>query len=204
MLKKLPKELTTVTRLSKALALILFVALPFTGFYYGRLYQQSLDAQFKPPLMKMGQLMDQPKAPTGDSLNVDLWKEFKDPSGEFAFNFPQNWLISFEQSATYKDRMDIKLMGPEGEIDVIWADSYGGACDNPGYEKMTIKSGEETVCHAAHVNVEGKPNNTEFWQLQKPFQPNKGLGIYVNAYSFNKNREIILKIIQSFNFDLTK
>ncbi len=39
---KLPKELTTVTPFSKALAVILFITLPFFGFYLGLLYQKSL------------------------------------------------------------------------------------------------------------------------------------------------------------------
>ena len=32
---KLPKSLTTVTTLSKTVAMMLFVALPFVGFYFG-------------------------------------------------------------------------------------------------------------------------------------------------------------------------
>lgn len=39
---KLPKWLTTVTPFSKALAMILFIALPFLGFYLGTKYQQQV------------------------------------------------------------------------------------------------------------------------------------------------------------------
>jgi len=39
---KLPESLTTVTPLSKTLAMILFVLLPFIGFYFGTLYQKSV------------------------------------------------------------------------------------------------------------------------------------------------------------------
>ncbi len=41
---KLSKNWTTVTPLSKAIALALFVALPFIGFALGRNYQKNLDA----------------------------------------------------------------------------------------------------------------------------------------------------------------
>lgn len=41
---KLSKKWTTVTPLSKAIALALFVALPFIGFALGRNYQKNLDA----------------------------------------------------------------------------------------------------------------------------------------------------------------
>lgn len=39
---KLPKWLTTVTPFSKALAMILFIAFPFLGFYLGMKYQEKL------------------------------------------------------------------------------------------------------------------------------------------------------------------
>lgn len=43
---KLPKSFTTVTPFSKAIAMALFVALPFIGFYLGMQYQKST-TQFK-------------------------------------------------------------------------------------------------------------------------------------------------------------
>lgn len=42
---KLPKELTTVTRLSKALALTLFITLPILAFSFGMKYQKGIDEQ---------------------------------------------------------------------------------------------------------------------------------------------------------------
>jgi len=46
----LPKSLTTVTSLSKTLALLLFIALPIIGFYLGIHYQKALndEALFMP------------------------------------------------------------------------------------------------------------------------------------------------------------
>ncbi len=38
---KLPRSLTTVTRLSKTVALIMFIALPIVAFYLGIRYQQT-------------------------------------------------------------------------------------------------------------------------------------------------------------------
>jgi hypothetical protein len=40
--QKLPKSLTTVTTFSKILAMALFIALPFLGFYLGMKYQEGL------------------------------------------------------------------------------------------------------------------------------------------------------------------
>lgn len=39
---KLPKELTTVTPLSKTIALVLFMLLPFLGFLIGFKYQEGI------------------------------------------------------------------------------------------------------------------------------------------------------------------
>ena len=40
--KKLPSWLTTVTPLSKILAMILFITFPFVGFYLGMKYQERI------------------------------------------------------------------------------------------------------------------------------------------------------------------
>lgn len=44
---KVSKRYTTVTPLSKTIALILFIALPFAGFFLGMSYQRGLDVAFK-------------------------------------------------------------------------------------------------------------------------------------------------------------
>lgn len=43
-MKKLPKSLTRVTTVSKIIALILFITLPFIGFWLGMIYQAGIDA----------------------------------------------------------------------------------------------------------------------------------------------------------------
>ncbi|SRR5258706_1524301 len=44
---KLPKSLTTVTTLSKSVALLLLIALPFIGFMMGVKYQAAVDHNFQ-------------------------------------------------------------------------------------------------------------------------------------------------------------
>ena len=44
---KLSKKYTTVTPLSKAIAMILFIALPFIGFFLGMQYQKGLDVAIR-------------------------------------------------------------------------------------------------------------------------------------------------------------
>lgn len=47
---KISKSLTTVTPLSKTIALILFIFIPIVGFFYGRHYQSIIDQNSKPPV----------------------------------------------------------------------------------------------------------------------------------------------------------
>lgn len=49
---KLPKELTTVTKTSKILAFVVFITLPFLGFFLGMNYQSSLDSASQAPTTK--------------------------------------------------------------------------------------------------------------------------------------------------------
>lgn len=60
----LPKSLTTITPLSKALAMILFILFPFVGFYLGVQYEKKLNPQtsqsVNPPLASPTSLPTQP------------------------------------------------------------------------------------------------------------------------------------------------
>jgi hypothetical protein len=67
--KKLPKWLTTVTPLSKALAMILFIALPFIGFYLGMKYQQQI--MINPPVVSEVQKNIIPTPTSASSKNID-------------------------------------------------------------------------------------------------------------------------------------
>jgi hypothetical protein len=73
------KTFMTVTPLSKTVALILVVALPFAGFYAGRLYEQSL-----PNTLTV--------APSG-------WKTYTNDKLWFSFSYPPELTFtSFEES----------------------------------------------------------------------------------------------------------
>jgi hypothetical protein len=56
---KLPKSFTTVTPLSKTIALAMFIVLPICAFFYGRYYQQLLD-NGNPPKVIMQYRVEKP------------------------------------------------------------------------------------------------------------------------------------------------
>ena len=74
-MKKLPKELTTVTPLSKAVALIMFISLPIIAFLFGMQYQMQLSEQNSsiPPVVipssaPIACTMDAKTCPDGSSV----------------------------------------------------------------------------------------------------------------------------------------
>lgn len=216
---KLPDSLTKPAGFITAGIIIVLVVLAGAGFWLNfknsRLPAGNSSTPTSAEAIPSGEtidirILDKPQEASPTTLNIDSWKEYKDPSQKFMIQFPQSWKVTFEQSSLYKDKMDINIEGPEGWVNLMWADSYGGACEkedgSPGYETIEFKSGKEQVCHQTNFKGEGKQNNTEFWQLQKQFRQNEPEGIYLNAYAYNKasekefaNRDVLLKIIKTMN-----
>ncbi|HYD35161.1 MAG TPA: hypothetical protein VD999_03795 [Vitreimonas sp.] len=83
---KLPKSLTTVTPLSKALALILFFLLPILGFYLGMKYQQALIFSHSISLIEN----------TSSDLDIEKsdttnWLDYKNNTWGFELKLPPTW-----------------------------------------------------------------------------------------------------------------
>ena len=121
---KLPKELTTVTRLSKIVAMILFIALPIVGFLLGMRHQQIISSpsiitnsptptpstdcyyidnpEAACPMKDCGKILICPTPVADETANPDLiganWKTFagttKDPVIKHLFLYPPDLVIS--------------------------------------------------------------------------------------------------------------
>jgi len=98
---RLPKELTTVTPLSKIIALILFISLPILGFLFGIKYQQLITftdvAYTAYPFLSSTPVVQN---------NSENWITYSDKENNFSLKYPpdwdvnkQDWVISF-----YKDK----------------------------------------------------------------------------------------------------
>lgn len=97
-----PKSLTTVTKFSKALAMILFVALPFIGFYLGYTYAMILNQAAQPP----EQVFQKFVVPTPTispapvySSDTSTWKTFEwkslyYSSAKFSLKYPEDCLLA--------------------------------------------------------------------------------------------------------------
>jgi len=109
----LPKELTTVTKLSKYLALFLFIALPFVGFFLGVRYQEMMDLSKRqqekstlaipriPTLSPAEALAKEGNSiaiPTVDPSITANWKTYIRPDMKIKFKYPINVIIDRDES----------------------------------------------------------------------------------------------------------
>lgn len=83
---KLPKELTTVTTLSKTIALIMFVTMPIIGFFLGMRYQETLDliSRLEAPIRPI-------PTPT-PTINTTNWKTYTIPNIA-TFKYPPSYIV---------------------------------------------------------------------------------------------------------------
>lgn len=95
----LPKSWTTVTPLSKTIALILFIFLPIIGFSAGMRYQQRLDSiEVNNKGASVSTSIPQP-TPTPadiyrDPKNTTQWKIYTDSANIFRIKYPNQWTFS--------------------------------------------------------------------------------------------------------------
>lgn len=98
---KLPKYFTTVTPFSKALAMILFIALPFVGFWFGVKYQtvnKIVTTQPKQDIQNNITPSRPPKEfviPTSSYTNMQKfdelnWKKYSNSNLGISFDYPDN------------------------------------------------------------------------------------------------------------------
>lgn len=103
----LPKSLTTVTSFSKLLAMVLFVALPFVGFYLGYVYRQSLTVE---KLVNEGGQTVLNSQPTIFPQN--LMDTYVNKTCGFSLQYPHSLADIFQQ----KDENGISATGVEFEV----------------------------------------------------------------------------------------
>lgn len=82
---KLPKELTTITKVSKSLALITFFILPVIGFFAGIRYQSFIDYQIEKNQLSNDQV---------PSLHLTEEKMYSNKTYKISFNYPRSWKYS--------------------------------------------------------------------------------------------------------------
>lgn len=86
----LPKSLTTVTTFSKIIALILFILLPFAGFYLGYKYSLSTSS----PVLENNLI----QTSSSVSNSIASWKTYSDKNNNYTFKYPSEWILTASNS----------------------------------------------------------------------------------------------------------
>lgn len=97
----LPKELTTVTKLSKYLAMVVFIALPFVGFFLGVRYQEMMDLSKR---QQEESNLAIPRAPTPTPIAIPTvdpsitanWKTYNDNKDGFSVKYDSSSINAFQ------------------------------------------------------------------------------------------------------------
>ncbi len=91
---KFPKYWTTVTLFSKTIALILFIFLPFIGYWVGVNYQQSLDLNQN----SNNAVVNKRVVNANSSIDTSNWQTYTNNQYSFMFNYPPDFTIVVNSS----------------------------------------------------------------------------------------------------------
>lgn len=196
----LPKSWTTVTPLSKTIALILFAFLPLISFFFGIRYQQRLDqalpVQNQPPAQIIERIVYQPL------LSTSTWKTYTNTKAGVSFKYPSTWILTEKHTFSNREIDNPKeintafITGKSGEIVLEWGPmGYGGGCDTPS--KITIDGKLQTICT-------GIDDHGRFWWNAIDNKMNdyeKANEIRATANKpLEENKQIILTIFSTIHY----
>lgn len=152
----LPKELTTVTKTSKYLALSIFIILPILAFLIGVNYQGMIDDGSQPvPQSSSTVIQTKSVTPSVSPVLNDTtsWKTYTDNS--YSFQYPFSWSLSTQASP---DGKEVKLTYLENNQQyLLWVaqgGSSGPTSDN--IKDETVNYGGRSFTRKTWL-VSGKP-----------------------------------------------
>ena len=148
----LPKELTTVTPLSKAVALIMFITLPIIGFFFGAYYQLLITqtnpivttSAIRPTPIRRGCTLEAKLCPDGTAVGRS------GPNCEFA---------------------ECPVITPKCKLDGTYPDAVG-TCVTENATKFVCPNQEFVNCMPSPDRQMGAQCSKEFLQWAKENCPN--------------------------------
>ncbi len=160
--------------------LILIVLAIFAGsFYY--FYKTTLKVTKTPSLQTQ----------EADQLEVENWKTYENKEAGFSINYPAGWVVK-EFLKEDRDIKQVEISTEKNLVVVGWGKSgFGGACPEQDFRKIKVDS---TVLDSCYQNSDG----LETWGSM--YLEHNGLTYAFMAYAENKDRNKILKMLESFKF----
>jgi len=156
---RLPRSWTTVTPLSKTVAMIIFIFLPVIGFFAGIRYQEKID---QPLLTSQQRTQITEKIVYQQITNTNNWKTYTNAKIGMTFKYPPSWTLATKHTFSNRDVDDPKeintavISGKEGELVLVWGPmGYGGGCDT--WKEISIDGKPQQICSSLYEN------NSEIW-----------------------------------------
>lgn len=138
---KIPKELTHVTSLSKALALILIISLPIVAFFLGMKYQKYIIPTCKSEIQSQIIVPEASptKIPTPTPIFPD-WEIYISPDNSFSFQYPKSWKLNVQSNWV---EVGCSVYGGEVEPGVSCDPGYN--LGSFGFYRLTTRSLDEIL-----------------------------------------------------------
>lgn len=175
--KRLPQWLMTVTPLSKSLAMILFITIPFLGFCLGMLYQQKVNVNTPvvsevkktvaiiPTPIPISTSSTSPTSIPSPTVDISAWKTFRNTEYGIEFQYPssltatqvhQKYINLIGRYPTSKDDIVMPMLISENTNNLSLTDYYImslGAGTSPEELKNHLNFQEVTVGNRSGLRV---------------------------------------------------
>lgn len=192
----MPKELTTVTPLSKYLAMFLFIVLPFIGFSLGIRYQQVID-YYQEELTKPIPSIKYKTSTTDQTAN---WKTYANDKYKFQIGYPNNWnLVSSDD-----DYPIIRIENKSSSLAFYpYSNPDAGKINVNIVKNETISVGQEAIVFNYYISTVTKQisaysNLRATTSIGKSF---KTVNFYLNEENKENDLNTIKQILSTFRFE---
>jgi hypothetical protein len=122
------------------------------------------------------------------------WKTYTNADAGFSIQYPSNWEEQDLPDEVAGTRHHIVVKGPEGAVELLWGQGFGGACPE-GYQPIPVANGTLPACHTQ------SGDGTERWSLTGDPLPNDSFGgeVYTNDATA-ESRALVLQVLSTLSF----
>lgn len=203
----LPKELRTITPLSKGLAMILFIVLPFLGFYLGMQYQQSQDLL---PLQVKEQSINIPinkitptSSESTDTSTINLYDITIDKPEGWKITKTNNSLSFLKNVSGYYPGFFIEVDDATiSSLNELQAQRDERSIEGGNWIRITIDKNEALV-HTYVVPMVAATSNTDIYffsnDKKKMYKVSQDMN-YIDSPTVKKYRDELMQIVGTIKF----
>ena len=186
--------------LIKIIAVVLFIALPFFGFYLGMQYQNTVtpsedqtSVNIVKPRNNTTVVADKIPVVT-QTADMSSWKTYRNIQIGFSVDYPSDWKL---KELTDNGKVDgIELSGYHGNVRAVWGNGLGGGCLPEQKEKVQTQGELLNSCYIIRNDGSESWSNINKQLTNTSFSANAEVNVPVNI-----NKELVLKILSTFRFE---